>query len=259
VVEDPGYFAPFCTQLLAYGSNAPGGAGGGETLNEKCSLPTIEQLQLNCDWTNVWVSDDGGGISSTTGLEGCMDGGMQMHDGTLQHLYTCAPGVSAFQVCGTCDYPKPSGGASCPPGYQEDGLQCVIEQGAPGVCPPGSEYDKTLMCCSTTTGSGASYDLCAPGYSYVPGLNPGDPGSCVDYVAGGINCALDVVTFKQGCQDGGDDPDCADNPDDPACTCDPATNPNGCPPDDGGGDPQCPQGGKWTCEGPPTSQQCGCR
>ena len=146
----------------------------------------------------MWVDSNGGGISSTTGLEGCMDGGMQMHNGVLQHLYTCSPGTPAFQVCGTCDYPQPSGGASCPPGYQQDGLQCVIDQGAPGMCPPGSEYDQTLMCCSVTTGSGASYDLCAPGYSYVPGPDPGDPGSCVDYVAGGILCEADVVAFKTG-------------------------------------------------------------
>jgi hypothetical protein len=259
VVEDPGYFAPFCTQLLTYGGNAPGGPGSGETGNEFCPPPLVEQLQLDCDATNVWVDSNGGGISSTTGLEGCLDGGMQMHNGVLQHLYTCYPGTPAFQVCGTCEYLMPSGGASCPPGYQQDGLQCVVDQGAPGVCPPGSEYDKTLMCCSVTTGSGASYDLCAPGFSYIPGADPGDPGSCVDYVAGGILCEADVVDFKQGCQDGGDDPNCEENPNDPDCApCDPATNPNGCPPDDGGGDPRCPQGGKWTCE-PNNPTQCGCR
>jgi formylglycine-generating enzyme required for sulfatase activity len=256
VVEDPGYFAPFCTQLLAYGSNAPGGAGTGETLNEDCSLPTIEDLQIDCDTTHVWVDGNGGDISSTSGLEGCADGGMQMHNGILQHLYICNPGTPPVEACGTCEYPQPSGGASCPPGYTQDGLQCVVDQGAPGVCPPGSEYDSTLMCCSVTTGSGASYDLCAPGYSYVPGANPGDPGSCVDYVAGGIQCAADGVTFKQGCGDG-NQPDCEDNPDDPACTCDPATNPNGCEP--GGGDDRCPNGGTWTCVGPPTSQQCYCQ
>jgi hypothetical protein len=111
------------------------------------------------------------------------------------------------------------------------------------------------MCCSVTTGSGASYDLCAPGYSYIPGPGPGDPGSCVNYVAGGVLCEADVVEFKTGCQDGGDDPDCDENPDDPNCApCDPSTNPNGCPPD-GGTDPNCPNGGTWTCE----NNKCGCR
>ena len=160
VVEDPGYFAPFCTQLLAYGKPAGGGSGSGEDVKEDCTLPKIDQLQLTCDQTNVWVNPNGGDISSMTGLEGCIDGGKQMKDGILQHLFTCPPGTPPIKVCGTCEYPQPAGGASCPPGYQQEGLQCVIDQGAPGFCPPGSEYDETLMCCSATTGTGAAYDLC---------------------------------------------------------------------------------------------------
>jgi len=242
--DDPAYYAPFCTALIAYGSNASGGAGSGETLNEKCSLPQLENLELDCNQTNVWVDSNGGGISSSSGLDGCLDGGLVMHNGVEQHLYTCPPGTPPVLVCGTCEYPQPSGGASCPDGYHQSGTQCVIDQGTPGLCPPGSEFDETMKCCSALPGSGASYDLCPPGMSYIPGPNPGDPGSCVDYVAGGIKCAPMVVDFKTGCGDG-NQPDCAEHPDDPRCgSCDPATNPNGCGP---GGTLICPAENQCYC------------
>ena len=114
--------------------------------------------------------------------------------------------------------------------------------GIPGHLPSGSEFDETLMCCSTTTGSGSSHDVCATGYSYIPAVPETDPGSCVNYVAGGAHCADLVVEFKQGCGDG-HQPDCEEHPDDPACTCDLQTHPNGC----GGDDEHCPGGGTWTC------------
>ena len=37
-----------------------------------------------------------------TGVEGCLDGGMLMHNGELQHLYTCGHGTPPIHICGEC-------------------------------------------------------------------------------------------------------------------------------------------------------------
>ncbi|MFH1186060.1 MAG: SUMF1/EgtB/PvdO family nonheme iron enzyme [Chloroflexota bacterium] len=217
VVEDPAYFAPFCTQLLVYGKPAPGGAGSGQTLKPKCNQPVVEQFEVDCDQTNVWV-DPNGPVGSSTGLDQCAYAGQQMHNGEMTDLYVCKKIVN-IDVCGTCEYPLPSD-VSCPAGYHQDGTQCVIDQGRPGQCPVGSTFDPTLLCCSVTTGKGASYNLCPDPWGYVPG----DPGQCVNYKPGAALCDPITVTMKTGC--GKPNDPCIANPDLPECA--PCTGPNCC-------------------------------
>jgi iron(II)-dependent oxidoreductase len=209
VVEDPAYFAPFCTQLLVYGKVAPGGVGSGQTLKPKCNQPVIDVVDVDCDQTNVWV-DPNGSVGSSTGLDLCAYAGQQMHNGKMTDLYVCKTSGFTVDVCGTCQYPLPSD-VSCPAGYHQDGLQCVIDQGRPGQCPAGSTYDPTLLCCSVTRGKGAAYNLCPDPWGYVPG----DPGQCVNYQVGGALCDPHTVTVKTGC--GGKKDPCITNPDLPQC------------------------------------------
>jgi len=225
VVEDPAYFAPFCTQLLVYGKPAPGGAGSGQTLKPKCNQPALEQFEVDCDQTNVWV-DPNGPVGSSTGLDQCAYVGPQMHNGEMTDLYVCKKIVN-IDVCGTCEYPLP-GDVSCPAGYHQDGSQCVIDQGRPGQCPAGSTYDPTLLCCSVTRGKGSSYNLCPDPWGYVPG----DPGQCVNYLVGAPLCDPITVTLKTGC--GKPNDPCITNPDLPECK--PCTGPKCC---GGPGQPPC--------------------
>lgn len=233
VVEDPTYFAPFCTQPLTLGKIPPGGTAVGETLKENCNTPVIVQSQLDCNRTNVWVDPNGGDISFSSGFDGCADGGLQVHGGKQMHLYTCFVGDNdPVKVCGICEHPLPSD-VSCAPGYVQVGNKCVIKVGYQGQCPEGATYDPAQQCCTPPASMVNVYRLCAPGYYPIPDAS-GDLVGCVNYVAGNPICTGTKVAFKTGCGQ-------------PNQPCDPTLDPN-CPPPPN----NCPPGstGPGCCTGP---------
>ncbi len=173
VVQDPSYYAPFCTAPVSYGVNAAGGS------LQQCPAPVISDQQ-GCGSANNtldFVTVEGSSLTTVTvtGLEGCTPG-----DNSLGVQHTCPAGVT-ITVNTKCNN-APSSSPSCPPNYQQDPknpLQCT-SPGAPGACPAGYSYDTTLKCCSIPTGSNIPGPLCPAGQHPYNGA-----------------CVLDVTGLQQ--------------------------------------------------------------
>ncbi len=173
VVQDPSYFAPFCTAPVSYGVTASGSS------TQQCPAAGIQDLQ-GCGSANnpidlVTVVGNSVATVTVSGMEGCTPS-----NNNLGVKHTCPSGVTITvnTSCGTS-----SGGApSCPPNYRQDPqnpLQCT-SPGAPGSCPAGFSYDSSLQCCSIPTGSHVPSAPCAVGQHLYNGA-----------------CVLDTVGLQQ--------------------------------------------------------------
>ncbi len=186
-VQDPSYYAPFCTVPASFGFSAfvPGSSS-------QCPDPAIQHLE-GCTLDSqpvdfVTILNSGQTAVTVTGLEKCSPGN---NDVGVQH--TCPAGVTITVAasCGT----NPAGSPSCPPNYRQDPkdpLKCT-PLGAPGSCPAGFTYDSSVQCCTAAPNSSASVPLCSVGQRAFDGkcvddaTGPQAPAS-LTYVTGGISC-----------------------------------------------------------------------
>jgi formylglycine-generating enzyme required for sulfatase activity len=174
VVEDPTYFAPSCNALLVYGQDAaPGAPVGGSGPSEIC--PTVDIVVVP-----ICVNQVGSSNVNFTGPPGSnIDSGGCAPTGNPDQYSCTAP--TTVKITADCQQTLP-GSSSCPPGFTQQGNQCV-SQGGQGQCLPGFNYDPALQCCSAAPGQDAVIPLpqCPVGTYYVPGQN-----ACVPYPAQGI-------------------------------------------------------------------------
>jgi hypothetical protein len=195
VVQDPSYYAPFCTVPASYGLSVSLTDNPGNP----CPDPVIQHFegctldQQPLDFVTVLV----GGSTSVTvnGLQDCTPAN---NDVGVKH--TCPVGVTV-NVTATCGA-APAGAAACPPNYRADPnnpLQCT-SPGAPGACPAGYQYDSSLQCCTTAANATAPAPLCSVGQHAVGGKCVSDveglaaPKS-VSYVTSGVACVLTPSGF----------------------------------------------------------------
>jgi len=181
VVEDPTHFAPFCQAALVYGQDAaPGAPGGGGAPGEICPNVGIQVVPLCGGQVGSAIVNFGGPIGATIDSDGCPPTG-----NPGQYSCTAPTTVSITADC----QQSAAGTPTCPPGFQQQGNQCV-SQGGPGQCLPGFNYDPATQCCSALPGQDASVNLpqCPVGTYYVAGQN-----ACVPYPAQGIVSVVQVV------------------------------------------------------------------
>jgi hypothetical protein len=193
VVQDPAYFAPYCSTSVYY----PATSVTGTAPERPCSDPVIEQssycAQNKTPVINVTVHNSPPTLVTVSGLEECSPA-----NNDLNVAHQCAEGVK-IQVQATCPA-NPSGSATCPANYgpdPNDPKKCV-SIGAPGACPAGFQYDDSLKCCSAVPGNQAATPICAVGqHAYN--------GACVDDVTGPQEPASPTLVTSTGltCAPGG--------------------------------------------------------
>ena len=174
VVEDPTFFAPTCTAVMVYGQDASGGApSGGSAPSETCPTVDIGVVPLCVGTVGSSNVNFNGPPGAVVDAGGCTPTGNPGQ-------YNCQS-PTTVSIKADCQQTLP-GSPSCPPGFQQQGNQCV-SQGRQGQCLPGYNYDSTNQCCSAVPGQDASVPLpqCPVGTYYVPGQNV-----CVPYPAQGI-------------------------------------------------------------------------
>jgi len=182
-VEDPTFFAPSCTALLVYGQDAaPGAPGGGGAPSETCPNVAVQVVPL-C------VGQVGSSNVNFTGPSGAVvDAGGCAPTGNPGQYNCTSP--TTVSIKADCQQTLP-GSPACPPGFQQQGNQCV-SQGGQGQCLPGFNYDPEKHCCSALPGQDATVPLpqCPVGTYYVPGQN-----ACVPYPAQGIVSVVQNVNI----------------------------------------------------------------
>ncbi len=176
VVEDPFWYAPFCTAKVIYGKDAsgmpiPGGGGPPACLadvsptNHYCNMATGDL------WAQLQVNPPGASVDNAPA--GCNEG--------PPGVWTCCSGVCAGNPGGSWDGTSldvhvdcPAvlpGDYACPPGYDASGDGCSA-QGRPGECLAGTTYDPVNECCSALTANGVSFG-CPVGWFDTPtGCSP---------------------------------------------------------------------------------------
>lgn len=192
VVDDPLHFAPFCEQVVVYGRNAGSSSPGAGSVSVTCPTLSISQAQWcgsnNTPLTNVTFSAIPASTIMSIHPGSCVDQG--------GNLYLC-DSADAISVCADCTLTA-NINPNCPPGYTQAGNTCQVDQGYPGECLPGFNYDPDTECCTATTGAGASFPLCPIGTYFA---NP--PGACVPIPTAGNVCENDTVSFKSCTSSGG--------------------------------------------------------
>jgi formylglycine-generating enzyme required for sulfatase activity len=186
VVQDPSYFAPYCSVSVYYPAITAGGAGP----QKPCADPVIEQTsycaQNKTPVVNVTVHNSPPTLVSISGLEQCSPAN---NDANAPHQ--CGLGVK-IQVQATCPS-GPAGSATCPANYSRDPNdpnRCV-SVGAVGACPTGFQYDDSLKCCSAVPGNAAAVPLCAVGQHIYNSV-------CVDDVTGPQGPASPTLVTSTG-------------------------------------------------------------
>ena len=193
VVEDPTYFAPFCTVSVSYGPNAPGAGNGSGNSNKPCPDPSIQHGDScgpnNTPYDYVTVHNNAPTIVTVTGLDACNP---SSNDVGVTHQ--CGLGIT-IHVDAKCDV-QPAGSPGCPAGYDPDPSnpkQCK-SKGGPGACPSGYTYDNTLQCCSAVAGNNATVPLCDVGQHFYNGAcvddgqGPQQPNSVTYTTSSGLTC-----------------------------------------------------------------------
>jgi formylglycine-generating enzyme required for sulfatase activity len=186
VVQDPSYFAPYCSVPVYYPAITPG-----STAQQKpCPDPVIDQTsycaQNHTPVVNVTVRNSPPTLVTVSGLEDCSPAS---NDVNVPHQ--CPLGTK-IQVQATCPA-SPSGTATCPPNYSpdpNDANRC-ISIGSQGACPVGFQYDDSLKCCSAVPGNSAAAPLCAVGQHAYNGV-------CVDDATGPLEPASATLVTSTG-------------------------------------------------------------
>jgi Sulfatase-modifying factor enzyme 1 len=164
VVTDPTYFAPFCQQVVDFGTNGAGGGG-----QPPVAIPTSTCLPLGVTSVGACLSKvpsaivtfsphPAGSLINLTGA--CTP---PTDPGT--NVYTCTTAGTAT-ITESCPIPPPPGSPSCAAGYTYDAgtNSCIPTAGSGGTCLPPFVYDPAKQCCSAIPGTtGSSYPLCPAG------------------------------------------------------------------------------------------------
>ena len=185
VVEDPTYFAPFCTYPGVYGTDGIGGGPTGEQFHVTCPSYAIDQSR-SCNGSTPVT------IVTITGIQAWPYpywGNFQGHCTGYPFTYTCT-GDGQFKICSECSviaqYPP-----QCPDEYIWDSdLHACLGSGAPGVCLPGTTPDATGQCCSFEAGTAApTADPLVPGHQTPIYPGAGCPaGTWANYVGNQLQC-----------------------------------------------------------------------
>lgn len=197
VVDDPTYFAPFCTSPLIYDS-------AGQTSNSSESCPAIDITQAQfcigkLPATNVKFE---GPSDSTIDSGNCVPS-------DDPDLFTCqTPGtiVSITANCQIDDAGKPS----CLPGFSQKDNVCVAESST-GQCLAGN-YDTSQQCCvipAEQAGVLSPSSICPVGTFYASNEN-----ACLPYPTQGlVTVSMDVgftsCDVVSGGGDGGNSNGCS--------------------------------------------------
>ena len=184
VVEDPTYFAPFCSSVVAYGLDANGDPISGSEVGENCPNISVT-FGPYCGpnyspITTLTIGANPPDTPLTTTVPASCSGGPE--------LYTCVPPGGSVNVSADCEVP-PVGDPSCPPGMTLEGEKCT-GTGYSGQCLPGTTYDTVNQCCTSIGGTDATYDICPVGTYYAD-----PPGVCVPYPASGFTTHSSSVKF----------------------------------------------------------------
>ncbi len=189
VVQDPAYFAPYCSISVYY----PVTSASAAAPERPCPDPTIEQssycAENNTPVVNITVHNSPPTLVTVTGLEECSPA-----NNDVNTPHQCAPGVKV-QVQATCPA-NPTGTATCPANYSPDpnNPNRCVSIGAPGACPAGFQYDDSIKCCSAVSGNAAAVPLCAVGQHTYNGvcvddvMGPQEPASTTLVTSTGLTC-----------------------------------------------------------------------
>ncbi len=186
VVQDPTYFAPYCSVSVYY----PAATTPGTPSQNPCPDPSIEQTgycaQNKTPVVNVTVHNSPPTLVSVTGLDECSPA-----NNNVNSPHQCGVGVK-IQVQATCPA-NPSGSPACPANYSPDpnNPNRCVSIGGTGACPAGFQYDDSLKCCSAVQGNNAAVPLCAVGQHVYNGV-------CVDDVTGPREPASPTLVTSTG-------------------------------------------------------------
>ncbi len=187
VVQDPAYFAPYCSMPVFYGATVNAGTGVPE---KQCPDPVVEQSAYcgpnSTPVVNVTVHNSPPTLVTISGLDECNPAN---NDPNVAHQ--CSLGVK-IQVQATCPA-NPTGSPACPPNYSpdpNDQTKC-ISIGAAGACPAGFQYDDALKCCSASKGNNSPAPLCAVGQHAYNNM-------CVDDLTGPQAPASPMLVTNSG-------------------------------------------------------------
>ncbi len=215
VALDPMYFAPYCEQMVIYGSDASGiePTVGKPNLTNICPNISISQAQWcgkgDTPFTNVQININPS-APITYQVLNCTDMGGGLYLCDQEQLTT---------ICTECTLAVDNAEPQCPLGYHLDGFTCIPDQPFEGRCVPGINYDSERMCCDALPGNlpdgGGSLPPCPAGTYYY---NP--PGVCAALPGVGTTCKNATIGLPTCEQHGGDDPGGCINP--PNCV-NPAT------------------------------------
>ena len=224
VVEDPTWFAPFCSQLSYFGKGPGGGNSGSGGIKYDCPNVSINSQPQSCkdQFTYVTVKDSHSPdpLASIGGLGSCslISGGPG-----FPQVYKCTSTTTAT-IQSLCSFTF-GGNAQCGPHYNLHSGTGVCEWDGTGSigtqCLAGFTYDPASQCCSAIPGSAGSYPLCSVGstltedspghYICLPNASaPNPPGASAQVLlpAGcnqnqGCNPATDPTCQSGGCPNGG--------------------------------------------------------
>jgi formylglycine-generating enzyme required for sulfatase activity len=158
VVTDPTYFAPYCQQLVDFGTN---GAGGGGQPPLVVPTPDCQPMDVHSHGTclskvpsAIVVFTDPATLNENVPA-GCIE--------NPTDTFTCnTPGTAS--ITEVCTVPPPPGPPGCSAGYMLVGNTCIPKAGSGGTCLPPFVYDPAKQCCSAVPGTtGNPYSLCPAG------------------------------------------------------------------------------------------------
>ena len=173
VVEDPVYFAPYCSKPVFYGANT---SNGSAVPAQECPSPTVKLGSYggkdNTPVVNVTVNYSPPTIVTIDGMQDCTPASADANK-----AHQCPVGTK-IQVEASCPV-NPAGSPACPVNYMPDpnNPNRCVSPGGVGACPAGFQYDDSLKCCSAVAGNSAAVPLCAVGQRAYNGV-------CVDDVTG---------------------------------------------------------------------------
>jgi formylglycine-generating enzyme required for sulfatase activity len=175
VVDEPTYFAPFCTTPFVYGNESA------QASQETCPELDIEQAQYcvgKLPLTNVTFT---GPAESAIDPSNCVPS-------DDPNLFTCQSPGTVVSIAAECRLNE-IGAPSCPDGFTEKNGTCVAD-GATGQCLAGN-YDSSQQCCDVSSQQSdvlALSQICPVGTFYAMGEN-----ACLPYpVQGILTVSLDV-------------------------------------------------------------------
>lgn len=193
VVEDPTWFAPFCTLPVTYGTSTSGGSSGES--NDQCKPPKIVAKEDCAGYNQVnnvhLESTPPTKITSVT-VTGNGSCNPALTDPSDTSVHVCDLGLT-ITITAVCDIKaSTSGTGTCPSEQYQlstDGTTCTAI-GTQGACLPGYSLDPALLCCAPTS-STTTTTICATGFHEYQG-------SCVSDDNGPYDVPGDSILTQSG-------------------------------------------------------------